>query len=91
MSYPSNWPEIARAVKEEVRYVCEWCGVECERMNDNGNQMSVHHLDGNPENCERSNLAALCARCHLSDQHRVFRALRRKRLEEAGQLALELQ
>lgn len=87
-AYPENWKEIAEAIKREVNYVCEWCDTQCEKLNANGKQMSVHHLDGNPQNCERSNLAALCSRCHLSDQHRVFRLLRRKRLEDAGQLQL---
>jgi 5-methylcytosine-specific restriction endonuclease McrA len=27
--------------------------------------LTVHHLDGVPENSQRSNLVALCQRCHL--------------------------
>lgn len=88
--YPTNWKLIAEAIKREVDYVCEWCQTKCERTNENGKQMSVHHLDGDPANCDRNNLAALCSRCHLSDQHRVFRLLHRQQLEAAGQLQLTL-
>ncbi len=31
---------------------------------ENGRRLSVHHMDGNKMNCERSNLAALCVSCN---------------------------
>lgn len=33
--------------------------------------LTVHHLDGDPQNCEWWNLAALCQVCHLSIQGKV--------------------
>ena len=33
--------------------------------------LTVHHLDGNKQNCLWWNLAPLCQRCHLSIQTRV--------------------
>lgn len=89
-NYPPNWREIADRLKAEVGFRCEWCGVEGERTNKNGRQLSVHHLDGDPSHNARINLAVLCAKCHLSDQQRVFAMLRRQRLEAAGQLVLPI-
>ncbi len=41
--YPSNWPEIALAIKRRARWVCERClrdhNVEA------GYCLTVHHLD----------------------------------------------
>lgn len=51
--------------------------------------LTVAHLDHQPENCERSNLRALCQRCHLAydkEQHALSRAeTKRKKEEAAGQ------
>ncbi len=68
--YPPNWPEIAVKVKQEANYQCE----RCEHPNDpdNGYTLTVHHLDGDKSNNERWNLAALCQKCHLCIQGRVF-------------------
>jgi len=33
--------------------------------------LTVHHLDGDKQNLEHWNLAALCQRCHLQIQNRV--------------------
>lgn len=84
--YPENWKEITDACKLEAGHKCEWCGIDGEKHNGNGRQLSVHHLNGNPSDCDRSNLAVLCARCHLSDQHRVFYLLRIQRMEAMGQM-----
>ena len=29
--YPENWDEIARQIKDEVNWACEWCGKPCRR------------------------------------------------------------
>lgn len=62
-SYPPNWNEIARRVKDEAAGLCEYCGHPNDKPS--GYVLTVHHLDGDPSNCERSNLRALCQRCHL--------------------------
>lgn len=67
--YPANWNQIAQAVKEEADWKCEACGVQCyrpdEKVIDHGRILTVAHLNHTPEDCSRSNLRALCARCHL--------------------------
>lgn len=63
--YPDNWDEIATQVKEEAGWKCEECGKQCRRLGEpfdtHRRTLTVHHRDHTPENCERSNLVALCA------------------------------
>ena len=65
--YPDNWLDIALAVKRRAGWRCERCG----RPHDPeaGYTLTVHHLDGNPQNCADDNLVALCQRCHLHVQN----------------------
>ena len=42
--------------------------------------LTVHHIDGNPSNCDRSNLIALCQRCHLAADRKLRKA---RKLEES--------
>jgi 5-methylcytosine-specific restriction endonuclease McrA len=67
--YPSNWREIAKAVKQANGWKCERCGHAHDV--DTGHVLTVHHLDGDKSNCQRWNLSALCQRCHLKIQGRV--------------------
>lgn len=64
--YPNNWLKIAEQLKKEKNYTCERCKHRHEP--DKGYTITVHHLDGNPSNCKRWNLAVLCQRCHLKVQ-----------------------
>ena len=66
--YPSDWDEIARRLKAAVGWRCEHCGHAHDPSR--GYALTVHHLDGDPANCRRQNLVALCQRCHLSIQAR---------------------
>jgi hypothetical protein len=68
--YPSNWPEIAEAVKRAAGWKCIRCG-EAHNIAE-GYMLTVHHIDLNKSNCEWWNLAALCQRCHLQIQHKVI-------------------
>lgn len=67
--YPNNWKEIAKQVKDEAYWTC----IRCAHPHDpkNGYCLTVHHLDGNKENCQWFNLAVLCQRCHLRVQAKV--------------------
>ena len=66
--YPPNWPEIAKQIKAEAGWCCEHCGhPHCVKT---GHVLTVHHLDMDKAHCDRSNLVALCQRCHLSIQAR---------------------
>ncbi|GAB4454775.1 MAG: hypothetical protein Kow00120_24510 [Anaerolineae bacterium] len=64
--YPANWPEIARDIKARAGWCCEHCGHPHDPAT--GHVLTVHHLDGDPANCDRTNLVALCQRCHLHIQ-----------------------
>lgn len=68
--YPTNWDEIAKAVKAEAHNKC----VRCNHLHDieAGYMLTVHHIDLNKSNCEWWNLAALCQRCHLQIQGKVI-------------------
>ena len=69
--YPSNWKEIRTSILERARNHCEFCGRENHTwfFNEKTKKMvrvvlTVAHLDHTPENCDPSNLRALCQRCH---------------------------
>lgn len=78
--YPREWHTgaIQREIYEYANWRCEHCGVEFwpgttlakKERNADGKPriLTVHHLDGNPENCEWTNLLACCQVCHLHIQ-----------------------
>ncbi len=68
--YPDDWTALATAVKDDAGWRC----VRCDHQHDppTGYCLTVHHLDGDKANSRWWNLAALCQRCHLSIQSRVF-------------------
>jgi hypothetical protein len=90
--YPSDWKEIATAVKKAAGYRCHRCGLACLPPGLSFCHLSlslrrrlsaqVHHIDGNPGCNERSNLVCLCAGCHLR--------IHRHPLPSPGQLSLKL-
>lgn len=66
--YPANWDEISLQLRNEVGWKCEWCGaVYGQPHPETGSKviLSVAHLDNDTTHNERSNLAVLCACCHL--------------------------
>lgn len=68
--YPDDWQAVADAIKREVDYVCERCGLQCRRPGEpfdtHRRTMSVAHFpDPTPTNTDRSNLQGLCSACHL--------------------------
>lgn len=69
-TYPDDWPEIARRLKEAADWTCEHCGHTHDPAT--GHCLTVHHLDLNPANCKESNLVALCQKCHLHIQARYI-------------------
>lgn len=77
--YPTDWPKIAREIKERAGWVCEWCNAPHGQPHYKTGSMvvlTVHHL-GAPKpgnlpgdthdkfDCRPENLVALCQRCHL--------------------------
>lgn len=69
-SYPENWVEISREVRSAAGWKCERCGAADDAKV--GRILTVNHMDMDPTNCRRENLAALCQRCHLYVQSRGF-------------------
>lgn len=68
--YPSDWKQIAHAVKDAAGWCCVRCGAP--HVNRAGYMLTVHHLDMNPSNSAWYNLLPLCCKCHLQIQHRVI-------------------
>ena len=62
--YPPNWKAIADQIKAEALGRCQRCGWVCDGSSRD-QVLQVHHWDMKPENNTRSNLVALCPRCHL--------------------------
>ena len=77
--YPKDWKRISLAIRKRSGGRCECLG-ECGLHPDhrcvelNGEfavwakgkiVLTVAHLDHTPENCEDTNLKAMCQRCHL--------------------------
>lgn len=81
--YPANWKEIATAVKDAAGWKCEECGKQCrkpgEPLDTHRRTLTVHHIDHVPENCDPSNLIALCAPCHLKTDKEHHAETRRRR------------
>jgi hypothetical protein len=68
--YPDNWKDIAKGRKDRADWACERCGHDHDIQT--GHVLTVHHLDGRKWNNEWWNLPALCQRCHLRIQARVY-------------------
>lgn len=64
--YPSNWKDIRADILKRANNRCEFCGVENYSVRANGSRvvLTIAHLDHTPENCDYSNLRALCQKCH---------------------------
>lgn len=90
-----------RTERAQGRCECTgWCGAtpheegRCEALNGHPHPLTgsrvvltVAHLDHNPANCDPSNLAAACQRCHLAydaEQHRAQAARTRAAKRATG-------
>ena len=73
--YPKNWKQIRQKILERADNKCEFCGVENHSLRYRVSEkdgleiptrvvLTIAHLDHTPENCDPSNLRALCQRCH---------------------------
>ncbi|MBW4599865.1 MAG: HNH endonuclease [Calothrix sp. FI2-JRJ7] len=91
--YPSNWKELTIDIKNSAEWKCQKCGRICIKPGDtipsdwsksrrHAHKLQVHHWDRNPANNSVSNLAVLCAGCHL------FYHNRRRGNISPGQLSL---
>ena len=75
--YPPEWPLISLWVRVCACWRCEWCdAVQGEPHPVTGSKvvLTVAHLDHQPQNVDRSNLRALCQKCHNGYDAKVRRA-----------------
>jgi 5-methylcytosine-specific restriction endonuclease McrA len=97
--YPGDWLEVAERIRAAAEWQCQDCGThgltpeDYPRWNTPETRpriLEVHHADGNPANCLRSNLVCLCKRCHRK-RHKLMReAQRHKRRALAGEQTLNI-
>ncbi|MDN3683196.1 HNH endonuclease [Vibrio tapetis subsp. quintayensis] len=64
--YSSDWSSISSALRSEVNYACQQCGV-C--LKEHKKILHAHHINGNKADNKRANLRALCADCHKKQPH----------------------
>ena len=87
--YPTNWDAISKKVRRLAGDRCEWCGAMNGKPHPETGATVVLTVAHTPENCTRSNLRALCQKCHngYDAPHRRAGIVTRKReaLELAGQ------
>lgn len=89
--YPKDWKRIRLQILLRAENRCEFCGVENHSIKENGTKvvLTIAHLDHTPENCDPSNLRALCQKCHLSydaEHHRQTASHTREMKEKTGRL-----
>lgn len=94
--YPKDWPAISlRIRRDRAQWQCEqtnYLGVRCiavhgEPHPETGSRvvLTVAHLDHTPENCDDSNLVAMCQRCHNAyDAQMRAAGIKRRRREALG-------
>lgn len=65
--YPLGWN---KTFKEQIRYrdgyKCQLCG---KPEIEEGQRLSIHHIDYNKENINKSNLVSVCNACHARTNH----------------------
>lgn len=83
--YPKNWKEIRASILKRAENRCEFCGIANYTIRENGSKvvLTIAHLDHTPENCDPSNLKALCQKCHntYDASHRAETRCNNKRKE----------
>lgn len=83
--YPKNWNKIAFSVKDNAGWICEKCGKQCrkpgEPFDTHKRTLTTAHLDHNPQNCNKENLKAYCAPCHLRYDAQHHAETRKKKKE----------
>lgn len=97
--YPTDWPNISRAIRHRAEDRCE-CDGRCGRRACTGPRciavngepspwtgatvvLTCAHLDHTPENCDPANLMAMCQACHLAYDADHHRATRERTRAEA--------
>lgn len=100
--YPKNWNAISEDIRfNRADNKCELCGaINHSYVNSKTRELclpdeynairivlTVAHLDHQPENCDYTNLKAMCQKCHNNyDKHHRKETRRKTKLK--GQLSL---
>lgn len=95
--YPTEWPAIARGIKEACNWQCQACQRQCRRPGEFylgwEYELTVAHYD-HAYDGPVAFVVALCRACHFKHDARAVWVARRRwarlRASQAGQLALNL-
>lgn len=71
MEYVRDWHKISRQMKEHCRWTCQQCSVKLAADNLK-KYLHTHHIDGNLNNNNNSNLKVLCIKCHSEEYRHGF-------------------
>lgn len=85
--YPKNWKEIRTNILIECNNICEWCTAENYKPHPITNSkvvLTIAHIDHVIENNDRSNLKALCQKCHNGHDAKMRHFNRKERLKSEG-------
>jgi len=73
LPYSSDWKEKRRKTLERDSYTCQKCGLTNEESLDKfGEELSVHHKNGNKFDSEMDNLITLCRSCHRAVENLIL-------------------
>lgn len=81
--YPPDWKFISLRCKSKANFTCAKCGAKEDKKKDI--RMTCDHIDGNPANCNETNLRCLCRHCNLMEGIRLSGRVEMKKKEDAGQ------
>lgn len=91
--YHSQWDKISKSVREAAGWKCELCHArhnEPHWLTGSNVILTVHHIDYDDSNNHKSNLIALCQRCHLRLDQPKHRKTRLKNKENENQMKLKV-
>jgi len=94
-AYPPNWKTVSQDIKRAQGMRCAWCPADqgCPHpITGSMVVLTTAHIDHDPSNNARENLAALCQKCHLAHdlkQHMQSRAKTRREKKRNKELFQE--
>lgn len=57
--------ELKEKIRQRDNYTCQLCGkTQKQESKTRNRKLSVHHIDYDKENCDKSNLITLCSSCN---------------------------
>ena len=61
--YPIEFQKIKSKIRKRDNYECQLCGINEKECKQN---LHIHHVDYDKNNCLLNNLIGLCSSCHLT-------------------------